>query len=64
MQSKTKITNQDLGINIKIFADMAEGGWYDYQIHQLANNHPLKLNYNPWIGLVRLTKNEMVKGWF
>lgn len=64
LQSKTKITNQDLGINIKIFADMAEGGWYDYQIHQLANNQPLKLNYNPWIGLVRLTKNEMVKGWF
>lgn len=64
LSSKGKLEDKKLNVNIKAFTDMAEAGYYDYQIHQIANNKPLKPNYNPWIGLLRFTKNEMMKGWF
>ncbi|MEL6675371.1 MAG: NADH:flavin oxidoreductase/NADH oxidase family protein [Bacteroidota bacterium] len=48
----------------RMMADLAEAGYYDYQIHQLAKGKSLKPGYNPYIGLLRFTKNEMVKGWF
>ena len=51
-------------IKIRALADMAEGGYYDYQIHRLAQNKSLKPNYNPYAAVFRLTKNELLKGWF
>ena len=55
---------KDTNINFKLRAalDMAEAGYYDYQIHQLANHKPLKLDCNVYFATLRFTKNEM-KGW-
>ena len=57
---------QDASFNfpIKKLADFAEAGFYDYQIHQIAKNKPLKPNYNPYMAVLRMTKNELVNGWF
>lgn len=57
---------QDASFKFKIrkLADFAEAGFYDYQIHQIAKDKPLKPNYNPYIGVLRFTKNELLKGWF
>lgn len=49
---------------IKMLKDFAEGGFYDYQIHRLAANKTLKPNYSPYLAVLRLTWNEMRKGWF
>jgi 2,4-dienoyl-CoA reductase-like NADH-dependent reductase (Old Yellow Enzyme family) len=57
------IKDTPLNFKLKAAADMGEAGYYDYQIHQLANGKPLNLDYNPYIGVLRFTKNEM-KGWF
>jgi 2,4-dienoyl-CoA reductase-like NADH-dependent reductase (Old Yellow Enzyme family) len=59
-----KIHDANFDFKIKKMADMAEAGFYDYQIHQLATNKPLKPNYNPYLATLRLTKNELIKGWF
>jgi len=59
-----KIHDANFDFKIKKMADMAEAGFYDYQIHQLAKDKPLKPNYNPYLATLRLTKNELIKGWF
>jgi len=64
LKDKKRIPDVRLNIKIKHIGDLAEAGYFDYQIHQIANNQALKPNYNPWLGLLRFTKNEMVKGWF
>ena len=51
-------------IGIKALADMAEGGYYDYQIARLAQSKSLKPSYNGYAAVMRLTKNELIKGWF
>ena len=45
-------------------ADMAEAGYYDYQIRRLAENKELKPNYSPYVGINRFLINEIKKGWF
>lgn len=59
-----RISDAKFNFKIKQMADFAEAGFYDYQIHQLAKNKPLKPNYSPTIGILRFLKNELVKGWF
>ena len=59
-----KIEDANFNFKIKKMADMAEAGFYDYQIHQIAKDKPLKPNYNPYLATFRLTKNELIKGWF
>ena len=59
-----KIDDAVFDFSIKKLFDMAEGGFYDYQIHRLAAGKPLKLNYSPYLAVLRLTLNEMRKGWF
>ncbi len=49
---------------IKMLKDFAEGGFYDYQIHRLAKGKELKPGYSPYLAVLRLTWNEMKKGWF
>ncbi|MDT0553725.1 NADH:flavin oxidoreductase/NADH oxidase family protein [Urechidicola vernalis] len=64
--NKEKTTMQDASFDfpIKKMSDFAEAGFYDYQIHQIAKNKPLKPNYSPYAAIVRMTKNELVNGWF
>ncbi|MCB0852740.1 MAG: NADH:flavin oxidoreductase/NADH oxidase family protein [Bacteroidetes bacterium] len=56
----------DAVFNFKIhqMRDFAEAGFYDYQIHQLAAGKDLNPGYNPYLAVLRMTKNELVKGWF
>ena len=63
-KSNPKIQDAKFNISIKKITDMAEAGFYDYQIHQIANNKPLDPDYNPYMAVLRLTKNELIKGWF
>ena len=44
--------------------DFAEAGFYDYQIHRLAEGQELQPGYSPYLAVLRLTSNEMRKGWF
>jgi hypothetical protein len=37
---------------------MAEAGFYDYQIHRLAAEKELVPDYNPYLGVLRLTKKR------
>ena len=62
--SDARVADAAFDIGIKQLKDMAEAGYYDYQIHRLAAGKSLAPDYNPYVGLVRFTKNEMVKGWF
>ncbi|WP_442267530.1 NADH:flavin oxidoreductase/NADH oxidase family protein [Tenacibaculum sp. ZS6-P6] len=59
-----RVSDAIFEFKIKKMKDFAEAGFYDYQIHQLAKGKSLKPNYNPYLAVLRLTKNEMVKGWF
>lgn len=59
-----KVQDANFNFKIKKLADFAEAGFYDYQIHQIAKDNPLKPNYNPYLGVLRFTKNELLKGWF
>ncbi|EAR01629.1 NADH:flavin oxidoreductase/NADH oxidase family protein [Maribacter sp. HTCC2170] len=59
-----KVEDANFDFKIKKLADFAEAGFYDYQIHQIAKDKPLKPNYNPYLGVLRFTKNELIKGWF
>ncbi|WP_299682464.1 NADH:flavin oxidoreductase/NADH oxidase family protein [uncultured Tenacibaculum sp.] len=59
-----RVSDATFDFKIKKMKDFAEAGFYDYQIHQLAKGKSLKPNYNPYLAVLRLTKNEMVKGWF
>ena len=46
----------------KKFLDLAEGGFYDYQIYALAQGRGLKLDYNANLSAIRLMMNEVMKG--
>jgi 2,4-dienoyl-CoA reductase-like NADH-dependent reductase (Old Yellow Enzyme family) len=63
-RSNPSIQDASFDFKIRKLADMAEAAYFDYQIHQLANNKELVPGYNPYLGVLRFTKNEMLKGWF
>ncbi len=54
----------DFNFKFKKIADMAEAGYYDYQIHRIARGKALVPGYNPYQAVLRLTMNELLKGWF
>ncbi len=59
-----KVSDASFHMPINLLKDFAEGGFYDYQIHRLAAGRSLKPNYSPFLAVLRLTWNEMRKGWF
>jgi 2,4-dienoyl-CoA reductase-like NADH-dependent reductase (Old Yellow Enzyme family) len=61
---KAKIQDASYDFKVNKLRDMAEAGYFDYQIHRLAAGKKLKPDYNPYLAVLRLTKNEIVKGWF
>lgn len=62
-KENTKLEDVSLSFNPKSLSSFAEAGFYDYQIARIAQNKSINLNYSPYNALVRLIKNEMVKGW-
>ncbi len=60
----SKIGDATFKFKIKKMKDFAEAGFYDYQIHQLAKGKEIKPKYNPYLAVLRLTTNELIKGWF
>ncbi len=60
----SKMEDARFDITIKQLKDFAEGGFYDYQIHRLAKGKNFKPDFNPFLAVLRLTWNEMWKGWF
>ena len=62
--SDSRVKDASFNFGVKSMRDFAEGAFYDYQIYRLAVGKELKLNYNPYLAVYRMTKNEMVKGWF
>ena len=60
----TKIEEASFHIKIKQLKDIAEGGYYDKQITLLAKGKEIKPNYNSYLAVLRLTKDEMIRGWF
>lgn len=61
---ETRVADTTFHMPIKMLKDFAEGGYYDYQIHRLAAGNSLSPNYSPYLAVLRLTWNEMRKGWF
>jgi 2,4-dienoyl-CoA reductase-like NADH-dependent reductase (Old Yellow Enzyme family) len=61
---EARISDPSFRFGVKSMKDMAEAGYFDYQIHRLAAEKELVLDYNPYLAILRLTKNEMLKGWF
>ncbi|TCI90130.1 NADH:flavin oxidoreductase/NADH oxidase family protein [Tenacibaculum sp. M341] len=61
---QAKVDDATFNFKIKKMKDFAEAGFYDYQIHQLAKGKELKPDYNPYLAVLRLTTNELRKGWF
>ncbi len=61
---QAKVGDATFNFKIKKMKDFAEAGFYDYQIHQLAKGKELKPDYNPYLAVLRLTTNELRKGWF
>lgn len=59
-----RVADASFHMPIPMLKDFAEGGFYDYQIHRLAARKMLNPNYSPWLAVLRLTWNEMRKGWF
>ena len=49
---------------LKSMKDMAEAGFYDYQIRRIAESKKLKPGYSPWMAILRMTWNELRKGKF
>ena len=43
---------------------MAEAGYFDYQMHRIAKDLELRPHYSPYAAILRMTTNEMIKGWF
>ena len=64
--SEAKGLVQDAGFKFALsnMRDFAEGAWYDYQIHRLAHGKQLNPGFSPYLAVVRLTWNEMKRGWF
>ena len=59
-----RVADASFDFKIRQMKDMAEAGYFDYQIHRLAAGKELVPGYNPYVGVLRFTKNEMWKGWF
>ncbi len=59
-----RVSDATFDFKIKKMKDFAEAGFYDYQIHQLSKGKLLKPKYNPYLAVLRLTINELRKGWF
>ncbi|MFL1895232.1 NADH:flavin oxidoreductase/NADH oxidase family protein [Aquimarina sp. 2-A2] len=62
--SESRVKDATFDFKIKKMKDFAEAGFYDYQIHRLAKGKSLKPDYNPYKAVVRMTTNELLKGWF
>jgi 2,4-dienoyl-CoA reductase-like NADH-dependent reductase (Old Yellow Enzyme family) len=62
--AESRIPDATFQFKIKKLKDMAEAAYFDYQIHRLAAEKELLPDYNPYLGVLRFTKNELVKGWF
>ncbi|MEL6132296.1 MAG: NADH:flavin oxidoreductase/NADH oxidase family protein [Bacteroidota bacterium] len=60
--SLERIHEMDMSQTPAFIRDIAEAGWYDYQIHQLAKGQPLAMKYSPTLGVLRFTQNEFIKG--
>ena len=60
----TKIEDASFEFPIKKMADMAEAGYFDYQMHRIAKDLELRPHYSPYAAILRMTTNEMIKGWF
>ncbi|NNF20868.1 MAG: hypothetical protein HKN67_02915 [Saprospiraceae bacterium] len=60
----SRVKDAEFDFKIKQLRDMAEGGWYDYQIYRLAQGEDLEMDYNPYSAVLRMTWNEMKRGWF
>ncbi len=58
------VNDASFDLKINQLKDFAEGGFYDFQIHRLAAGLSLKPNYNPYRAIIRMTMNELIKGWF
>lgn len=63
-EQKNHVNDASFRFGIHQMKDLAEGGFYDYQIHRLAAGKDLDPSYNPYLAVLRLTWNEMRKGWF
>ena len=63
-KENSKIEDVSFDFPIKEMADMAEAGYYDFQIHRVAKNKELKPTYSPYLAVLRLTFNEIIMGWF
>lgn len=63
-KKNSKIEDASFNFPIKELADMAEAGYYDFQIHRIAKNQALKTAYSPYLAVLRLTTNEIKMGWF
>tara|TARA_B110000240_G_scaffold99302_1_gene112491 strand:+ start:3866 stop:5095 length:1230 start_codon:yes stop_codon:yes gene_type:complete len=63
-ESNSRINDATIDFKIKKLKDFAEAGFYDYQIHRLAKGKTLQPKYNPYLGVFRMTMNELFKGWF
>lgn len=61
---EAKVKDASFHMPINLLKDFAKGGFYDYQIHRLAAGKSLKPDYSPLLAVLRLTWNEMRKGWF
>ncbi|GAB1308683.1 NADH:flavin oxidoreductase/NADH oxidase family protein [Urechidicola sp. KH5] len=61
--NRTQIEDPAFSVKSKHLKDMAEGGFYDYQIYRLSQGKELKPNYSPWSAILRLIYNEFRKGW-
>lgn len=59
-----KVQDASFDFKINMLKDFAEGAFYDYQIHRIAKGKSLNSNYNPYFAVLRMTMNEMRKGWF
>ena len=58
-----QIEDAKFSVGVKQLKDMAEAGFYDYQIHRLAKDKPINSRYNPYAAVLRLTWNEIKNGW-
>lgn len=63
-QADHSVQDATFQFGIRSMKDLAEGGFFDYQLHRLAAGKDPKPDYNPYLAVLRLTWNEMRKGWF
>ena len=61
-EAAAEIREPELTTRVKPLQGMEEAGWYDYQIERLGRGQGLDLDYQPLPAVLRLTKNEFLKG--